>query len=98
MGTRTGYVDTEEPRVSEVTIYAGCAIDKVVLLHQLSHGSAVHPFARSTRAKGCGAADHSIHNVESVYIFMGPRYGLECKSYASYRSFGPRSVLPTNIL
>lgn len=52
-GVGAGALDShaEEAGVGEVAVDAGGGVDEVVLLHQVGHRAAVHPFSGSARAE-----------------------------------------------
>lgn len=98
MRARTLNLHTKEARVSEVGVNRRCGVNKVVLLHQVGDGAAVHAFAWATRAESSGATNQSLHDVKGRNITILPGHGFESESNVSLRALSPGSVLTSNVL
>ena len=98
VGSWTLDVHTEETGISEVRVDAGSGVNKVVLLHQVGDGTAVHALAWAARAEGGGLTDQGLHNIEGGDITVLPGDRLESERDVSLRALSPGAVLTTDVL
>lgn len=73
-------------------------VNKVVLLHQIGDGTAVHALAWTTRAESSGATDQSLHDVEGRNVLVLPGHGFKSKRNVGLRALSPGTVLTSDVL
>mmetsp|Transcript_13721 Transcript_13721/g.21499 ORF Transcript_13721/g.21499 Transcript_13721/m.21499 type:complete len:490 (-) Transcript_13721:95-1564(-) len=100
LGVGSGALDghAEETGVREVRVHSRGAVHEGVLLHKVSHSSAVHALAGSSGRESSGGADQLVHDVEDGNLSRLPGHGLESESDGSVGGLGPGAELTSDVL